>query len=51
MKHVAGYCRGVDLYQMQKVGYVKSENDDDNDGEVTLMNMKTNFRGTCYVYG
>ena len=42
----------LDMYHMQKVRNVKSENDDDDDddeGEVMLTNIEKNFKGICYV--
>ena len=38
----------LDLYCMSEVRNVTSENDDDDNGEVSL-NVGKNFKGICYV--
>ena len=36
---------------MQKVINIKPENDNDDNGEVTLMKVIKNFKETCYICG
>ena len=40
-----------DLYWMQKVRNIKLDNDDNDVGEVILINIGMNFKETCYMCG